>query len=837
MIKQMQIKQIIRNIQLPAILLLATLSTLVNSQSLPQPLDSKVENYKNLIDRTGDPISHKDYDSYKNQQYNPLFDLGAWHGFLLPAGEQSLGGFTGPMVIAQEYGLFIAKNLEQLTITNLHDQQVFDWKKAQRQLDSLPGSLVQHYEFKQLTVELSLYFISNRSAMIKTSIINKTDQELNLELQWQGKLLTQWDDKKTVQQALPNWQRQINKSANGISISFSKVRSPWHILTSASSQYDIQRSIATDSEISSQNNQYKSKTILKIAKQQTKNIYTVQSYFHHDAEIKLATKRIRKALLTPEYFIKENKTRWQSYVNNALKSKSDLTTNKQMRQRVAIKSLETLIGNWRSAAGSLLHDSITPSVTARWFNGTWAWDSWKHAVAMSSINPSLAKDNIRAMFDYQVLADDPLRPQDHGMIIDAIFYNKDADRGGDGGNWNERNTKPPLASWAVWQIYQATNDVDFIQEMYPKLRAYHQWWYRNRDHNRNGLIEYGATKHSYHNDKDGDISFSVQYQVASSKLSKSLQKTLTNCQVTEDNWQHCHGMKNYENVLDDGQYHALDIGAQHGSAWESGMDNAARFGFITPEQLQVFANKYYAGNITKARRDWQVRFFENRSATKQLLGFSINQESVELNTYLAQEKRLLSKMASLLNKPQQAMSFQQQVSQLSTRINQCFFDQESGFYYDRAITATDKGNTEASSCSGQLLTARGRGPEGWSPLWAGIADKDKAKRVKNIMLNETEFNSVIPLGTAAKSNPAYDADIYWRGRVWLDQHYFGIMALKQYGYHQQARQLSDKLYINAKGLAENGAIRENYNPETGAVQGATNFSWSAAHLLMLYRDL
>jgi putative isomerase len=63
------------------------------------------------------------------------------------------------------------------------------------------------------------------------------------------------------------------------------------------------------------------------------------------------------------------------------------------------------------------------------------------------------------------------------------------------------------------------------------------------------------------------------------------------------------------------------------------------------------------------------------------------------------------------------------------------------------------------------------------------------------------------------------------------------MALKNYGYHDLAQTLSSKLYLNAQGLAENGAIRENYNPETGAEQGATNFSWSAAHLLMLYRDL
>ncbi len=36
------------------------------------------------------------------------------------------------------------------------------------------------------------------------------------------------------------------------------------------------------------------------------------------------------------------------------------------------------------------------------------------------------------------------------MIIDALFYNFDEFRGGDGINWNERNSKPPLAGWAIW---------------------------------------------------------------------------------------------------------------------------------------------------------------------------------------------------------------------------------------------------------------------------------------------------------------------------------------------------------------------------------------------------
>jgi len=29
--------------------------------------------------------------------------------------------------------------------------------------------------------------------------------------------------------------------------------------------------------------------------------------------------------------------------------------------------------------------------------------------------------------------------------------------------------------------------------MYPKLKLYHEWWYNKRDHDKDGLCEYGST--------------------------------------------------------------------------------------------------------------------------------------------------------------------------------------------------------------------------------------------------------------------------------------------------------------------------------------------------------
>jgi putative isomerase len=790
---------------------------------------------KNTIDRFGVPFAHQSFDSYQNQKFNPLFDLGSWHGFLIPNTAKNYGAFPGPMVIMEEYGVYIAENLEKLSIYDQTTQLEFSLATAKKSHYSLPGSLHQRYQFDDLTVTLSLFFVNERTALIKTTLTNHTQTSLSLRLKWNGQLLNKWTKDQTVQEVFPTWQRSFSDDDSALNIYFSKLRSPWNLMTSGTASYQIKRSVPSENVINNQKLIYESESFLSIKANKNEVIYTTQSYFLTERERRDHQNKIDNILIEPEQYILNNEQRWLGYLDKLpVDKKNKFSLYKH--NRLAIKSFETLLGNWRSPSGQIKHHGVSPSTTARWFNGLWAWDSWKHAYALSGTHPDLAKNIIRSMFDYQVKADDSLRGQDSGMVIDAVFYNKDKARQGDGGNWNERNSKPPLASWAIWEIYQQTQDKTFITELFPKLVLYHQWWYRNRDHNQNGLIEYGATKHHLHNNEKGEIRFKVRFP--NTDLEKMSGQSISGCQLLNDEWFECFGIESYEKILKLNQYSALDIGAQHGAGWESGMDNAARFGFISEQQLIKYAAQYYQGDLSKSRKDWQVEILPNYSKSNQserheLLGFSINQESVELNAYLAQEKRLLAKMANILDKPALASNYQNQYKTLVDKIDACFFDNETGFYYDRKITSdVDNDNL----CSGELLVKRGRGPEGWSPLWTKIAPPDKAYKVKNVMLNNQEFYSFIPFGTAALSNPAYDKNIYWRGRVWLDQYYFAVMSLKNYGFDKAANIALKQLINNAQGLNEYDAIRENYNPETGEVQGATNFSWSAAHILMLLKE-
>lgn len=100
----------------------------------------------------------------------------------------------------------------------------------------------------------------------------------------------------------------------------------------------------------------------------------------------------------------------------------------------------------------------------------------------------------------------------------------------------------------------------------------------------------------------------------------------------------------------------------------------------------------------------------------------------------------------------------------------------------------------------------------------------------------TKFSTYIPFPTVAADNPDFMPKGYWRGPIWLDQTYFAISGLRKYGYVKEADKYTRQVFDRLNGLKGNGAIHENYEAHTGERLKAPHFSWSAAHLLMLYEE-
>lgn len=755
----------------------------------------RAEAYKNVINRSGAPHYMLDYDFDEHQRFNPFFDLGAWHGHLLPNGPEGMGGFPGPALLTEEYINFMANNFDRLSLYKNGEKVRFSMTAY-----SIPGALIQRLTAPGITVKLTLRFATARTSLLETQITS----DMPLELVWDGELLEKYYAKQqkpqsppTIEQAFPDYTRQLLPTRDGLRVTFGRVRAASQLMTSGESEYQIHKSLPQQTTVNGH------RFIAKATISGSTTFYTTYSHLLTAAEVQQEQSKIASILADPQRYMSASAQRWENYLDQGL-SNPHAT---QAQARVAVKAIETLNANWRGAAGAMKFDSVTPSVTGRWFSGnqTWPWDTWKQAYAMAHFNPNVAKDNIRAVFAFQIQPDDPLRPWDAGFIPDLIAYNPSPERGGDGSNWNERNTKPSLAAWAVMEVYNTTGDKQWLAEMYPKLVAYHDWWLRNRDHNGNGVPEYGATRDKAHNTPDGQMLFTVKRGQHQQKLA---------------------GLNNYNRVVRSGRFDSIEIPAQVAASWESGRDDAAAFGFIDPDQLA----RYLAQG--GKRQDWQVKFAENRAADGTLLGYSLLQESVDQASYMYSDNRYLAEMADILGHNAEAATFRSKADKLANYINNCMFDSTSGFFYD--IRIEDK--PLPNGCAGYPIVERGKGPEGWSPLFNGAASQQHADAVVNVMKDPREFNTYVPLGTAALTNPAFGADIYWRGRVWVDQLYFGLKGMESYGYRADAVAMAQAFFNHADGLMTDGPIRENYNPLTGMQQGAPNFSWSAAHLYMLYND-
>ncbi|MCQ4165508.1 alpha-glucosidase [Tahibacter harae] len=753
------------------------------------------------IDRSGTPQALQDFDAAGNQRYNPLFDAGAWHGFLLPGDAAGEGGFAGPLVVAEEYAVFLAQGLDRLELRDAAGQRI-DLAAGKTERCAAPGRLQLRYRLPTLELDLELRFTGARSAAVRTRLHNTGTQALQLTPSWHGALLQRFSTRsgETVQARYPQWRPRWSASPGGVQLALEGVSDPAALRFGIGAAYRIARSEAAETTVEGQV-YVATGTPWQIAPGAAHTVWTVHSYYlAGDKAEDLAPAAAAAAF-------DASAQRWQRYLGAIGRKVAP------GERPIAIKAVETLIGNWRAPAGALRHDVIVPSTTARWFNGAWSWDSWKHAAGVALVDPALARNSVLALFDYQIGADDPLRPQDSGMIGDNVFFRRSAERGEDGYNWNERNSKPALATWAVSEIERQASDPAWLQRMYPRLLAYHRWWYRNRDSDRDGLVEYGATRHPAHEDEHGRLRFSVL------QAAQAPDPACTPGEAAQS--YDCAGYDLYRRLLQGRPGLQLQVPVIEAAAWESGMDNAARF---------------FPGDA----QGLPTAVLENRDAQGRLLGWSINQVSVDQNSFLAQEKVLLAGIARRIGLTDDAAVLEQEARQLGERIRRCFYDAQTGYFYDRALPLAAAGPAQEkhaaaarADCPGTLLTARGRGPEGFAPLWTGIATRHQGRAAIRALRDSKEFATPLPFPTLSRSAADFDPKGYWRGRVWLDQYDFALRALASQGSAREADRFCRQLVQQADGLAGTAPVHENYNPLDGTRQGASNFSWSAAHLLLM----
>ncbi|WP_420551564.1 MGH1-like glycoside hydrolase domain-containing protein [Tenacibaculum aiptasiae] len=607
-------------------------------------------------------------------------DQGAWFAYSFHKKTSESIGFSGPFLMTQQNGVWLTTSFIDLSITEKKDYPE-NFKNTSS--NAYTSHLEQTFNTKELEVTQKLVFKNGHTALIETTIKNSSKKEKDLSLNWGHSPIF----------------------ADGISFELEKNELKINSTNSLAKGHLI---FPKDIEIQLIDSlHYQAHNKLSLKPNEKKSFVISQSFIFPEYPWDKEKNNIKNAGFEGvlQKRKKEKETQLALLIKNSKKQFQDSIYNKAL-----IKAHLTLQNNWRIPAGEIKHEGLFPSYHYKWFNGFWSWDSWKHAVGLSYYDTKLAKEQMRLMFHFQ---------KDDGFIVDCVFRDTLIEK------HNYRDTKPPLSAWAVSKIYNKDKDIEFVKEFYPKLKKYHQWWYNKRDHDKDGLCEYGST--------DGSL-----------------------------------------------------IAAK----WESGMDNAIRF-----DNSKILKNEEGA--------------------------FSLDQESVDLNAYLYAEKIYLSQLATELKLTEESQQFITEANKLKTKIQEQFYDKNDGWFYDTNLEGT--------------AFIKGEGSEGWTALWANVATQEQAEAVKNKMMNTAKFYTKVPFQTMSADHPKFDPlKGYWRGPNWLDQSYFGVKSLRNYGFHSEADKATIQILKGAEGLLEDGkSIRENYHPLTGKGLHAKNFSWSAAHIIML----
>jgi Trehalase len=208
------------------------------------------------------------------------------------------------------------------------------------------------------------------------------------------------------------------------------------------------------------------------------------------------------------------------------------------------------------------------------------------------------------------------------------------------------------------------------------------------------------------------------------------------------------------------------------SAYESGIDNSPRF----------------------SSRDERAVIDTTRLA------------SPDFSAYMVLDCEALAYLARQLTRSDEAAQFESQAQVIKTTMNTYLWHEKDGLYYDRAIDGTWR-------CSRTIASLL--------PLWAGVPDTKKAKRLCRHATDSASFGSLIPLPSVALHDPNFEPDM-WRGPVWVNTAYAALFGLRRYGFYREAAELAWRLIDGVYQVFDSERqIYEFYHPEVFGVHSLT----------------
>lgn len=201
---------------------------------------------------------------------------------------------------------------------------------------------------------------------------------------------------------------------------------------------------------------------------------------------------------------------------------------------------------------------------------------------------------------------------------------------------------------------------------------------------------------------------------------------------------------------------------------------------------------------------------------------------VDLNCFLYREYLAMALISKRLGHAEACKRYNQKARDLAEFINRKMWSEKDSTYYN---LFSGRNFIEVKTWTNFL------------PLWAKIAPKDRAeKMIEKYLLNTEEFLSRFGIRSLSKRERRWynQEDVIipysnYQGPVWVHINYLLAHGLNNYGYKAEAVKLADKIErLLLRAIKTTGYMHECYNAETGKVtkttQGFVSWNILAEHL-------
>lgn len=99
------------------------------------------------------------------------------------------------------------------------------------------------------------------------------------------------------------------------------------------------------------------------------------------------------------------------------------------------------------------------------------WQSFLSALSIAYVDPALAIANFKTTL--------------HHLVADGMLGAESTANG-----VRSDISNPPVAAYCLWKLYQLTGDSTILNDIYPLLVHWHDWWWNARDANQNQMLNW-----------------------------------------------------------------------------------------------------------------------------------------------------------------------------------------------------------------------------------------------------------------------------------------------------------------------------------------------------------